>query len=175
MFSGLKIWNKHSKVCCKISPLSHLTKAGCEQPGSSLASSLGGETNVFPPCLENRQKPTLWNCVRLLCYLCPRRHKSTQKWLLLDNNHLVSLPVCTALSSRCLQLIVHYIPIIRAHFEARLQPKQFSMLRHFDHITKVILFLKHRVLLFSCALKDMSATRTMKPAFFFLYRIITTT
>uniref|UniRef100_A0A8C8B996 Vacuolar protein sorting-associated protein 54 n=1 Tax=Otus sunia TaxID=257818 RepID=A0A8C8B996_9STRI len=42
----------------------------------------------------------------------------------------------TALSSRCLQLIVHYIPIIRAHFEARLQPKQFSMLRHFDHITK---------------------------------------
>nr|XP_032603368.2 vacuolar protein sorting-associated protein 54 isoform X2 [Taeniopygia guttata] len=41
-----------------------------------------------------------------------------------------------ALSSRCLQLIVHYIPIIRAHFEARLQPKQFSMLRHFDHITK---------------------------------------
>ncbi|XP_042301331.1 vacuolar protein sorting-associated protein 54 [Sceloporus undulatus] len=41
-----------------------------------------------------------------------------------------------ALSSRCLQLIVHYIPVIRAHFEARLQPKQFSMLRHFDHITK---------------------------------------
>ncbi|XP_061478248.1 vacuolar protein sorting-associated protein 54 isoform X3 [Rhineura floridana] len=41
-----------------------------------------------------------------------------------------------ALSSRCLQLIVHYIPVIRAHFEARLQPKQFSMLRHFDHIAK---------------------------------------
>ncbi|XP_005989608.1 vacuolar protein sorting-associated protein 54 isoform X2 [Latimeria chalumnae] len=41
-----------------------------------------------------------------------------------------------ALASRCLQLIVHYIPIIRAHFEARIQPKQYSMLRHFDHITK---------------------------------------
>ncbi|RXM29819.1 Vacuolar protein sorting-associated protein 54 [Acipenser ruthenus] len=41
-----------------------------------------------------------------------------------------------ALVSRCLQLIVHYIPIIRAHFEARLQPKQYSILRHFDHITK---------------------------------------
>eukprot|EP00079_Xenopus_tropicalis_P035885 XP_017949656.1 PREDICTED: vacuolar protein sorting-associated protein 54 isoform X2 [Xenopus tropicalis] len=41
-----------------------------------------------------------------------------------------------ALSSRCLQLIVHYIPLIRAHFEARMQPKQYSMLRHFDHITK---------------------------------------
>ncbi|MEJ1274343.1 VPS54 GARP complex subunit [Cricetulus griseus] len=41
-----------------------------------------------------------------------------------------------ALSSRCLQLIVHYIPVIRAHFEARLPPKQWSMLRHFDHITK---------------------------------------
>ncbi|XP_078261821.1 vacuolar protein sorting-associated protein 54 isoform X2 [Rhinoraja longicauda] len=42
----------------------------------------------------------------------------------------------TALASRCLQLIVYYIPIIRAHFEARLQPKQYNMLRHFEHITK---------------------------------------
>ncbi|XP_056423961.1 vacuolar protein sorting-associated protein 54 isoform X2 [Hyla sarda] len=41
-----------------------------------------------------------------------------------------------ALSSQCLQLIVHYIPVIRAHFEARMQPKQYSMLRQFDHITK---------------------------------------
>uniref|UniRef100_A0A8D3BHU8 Vacuolar protein sorting-associated protein 54 n=1 Tax=Scophthalmus maximus TaxID=52904 RepID=A0A8D3BHU8_SCOMX len=42
-----------------------------------------------------------------------------------------------ALASRCLQLVVHYIPIIRSHFETKLQPKQFSVLRHFDHITKV--------------------------------------
>ncbi|XP_045902964.1 vacuolar protein sorting-associated protein 54 isoform X1 [Micropterus dolomieu] len=41
-----------------------------------------------------------------------------------------------ALASRCLQLVVHYIPIIRAHFETKLQPKQYSVLRHFDHITK---------------------------------------
>ncbi|XP_029024932.1 vacuolar protein sorting-associated protein 54 isoform X2 [Betta splendens] len=41
-----------------------------------------------------------------------------------------------ALASRCLQLVVYYIPIIRAHFETKLQPKQFSALRHFDHITK---------------------------------------
>ncbi|XP_029306403.1 vacuolar protein sorting-associated protein 54 isoform X1 [Cottoperca gobio] len=41
-----------------------------------------------------------------------------------------------ALASRCLQLVVQYIPIIRAHFESKLQPKQFSVLRHFDHITK---------------------------------------
>ncbi|XP_068607044.1 vacuolar protein sorting-associated protein 54 [Brachionichthys hirsutus] len=41
-----------------------------------------------------------------------------------------------ALASRCLQLVVHYVPIIRAHFETKLQPKQFSALRHFDHITK---------------------------------------
>ncbi|KAM7394764.1 hypothetical protein PAMP_021550 [Pampus punctatissimus] len=40
------------------------------------------------------------------------------------------------LASRCLQLVVLYIPIIRAHFETKLQPKQFSVLRHFDHITK---------------------------------------
>ncbi|XP_076845410.1 vacuolar protein sorting-associated protein 54 [Brachyhypopomus gauderio] len=41
-----------------------------------------------------------------------------------------------ALVSRCLQLVVHYIPIMRAHFETKLQPKQYSVLRHFDHITK---------------------------------------
>ncbi|KAI7810562.1 vacuolar protein sorting-associated protein 54 isoform X1 [Triplophysa rosa] len=41
-----------------------------------------------------------------------------------------------ALASRCLQLVVHYIPVIRAHFETRLQPKQYNILRHFDHITK---------------------------------------
>uniref|UniRef100_A0A8C2ZF26 Vacuolar protein sorting-associated protein 54 n=1 Tax=Cyclopterus lumpus TaxID=8103 RepID=A0A8C2ZF26_CYCLU len=41
-----------------------------------------------------------------------------------------------ALASRCLQLVVNYIPVIRAHFETKLQPKQFSVLRHFDHITK---------------------------------------
>uniref|UniRef100_A0A674B7N7 Vacuolar protein sorting-associated protein 54 n=1 Tax=Salmo trutta TaxID=8032 RepID=A0A674B7N7_SALTR len=41
-----------------------------------------------------------------------------------------------ALASRCLQLVVHYIPVIRAHFETKLTPKQYSVLRHFDHITK---------------------------------------
>uniref|UniRef100_A0A672R0Q0 Vacuolar protein sorting-associated protein 54 n=1 Tax=Sinocyclocheilus grahami TaxID=75366 RepID=A0A672R0Q0_SINGR len=41
-----------------------------------------------------------------------------------------------ALASRCLQLVLHYIPVIRAHFETRLQPRQYSILRHFDHITK---------------------------------------
>ncbi|KAL6111094.1 vps54 [Pungitius sinensis] len=41
-----------------------------------------------------------------------------------------------ALASRCLQLVVHYIPVIRGHFETKLQPKQYSVLRHFDHITK---------------------------------------
>ncbi|XP_030636024.1 vacuolar protein sorting-associated protein 54 [Chanos chanos] len=41
-----------------------------------------------------------------------------------------------ALASRCLQLVVHYIPVLRAHFETKLQPKQYNILRHFDHITK---------------------------------------
>uniref|UniRef100_A0A2K6JPF9 Vacuolar protein sorting-associated protein 54 n=1 Tax=Rhinopithecus bieti TaxID=61621 RepID=A0A2K6JPF9_RHIBE len=52
------------------------------------------------------------------------------------NSRSCQLVLGAALSSRCLQLIVHYIPVIRAHFEARLPPKQYSMLRHFDHITK---------------------------------------
>ncbi|XP_061736686.1 vacuolar protein sorting-associated protein 54 isoform X2 [Nerophis ophidion] len=41
-----------------------------------------------------------------------------------------------ALASRCLQLVVFYIPVIRRHFESKLQAKHLSVLRHFDHITK---------------------------------------
>uniref|UniRef100_A0A8C5HQD6 Vacuolar protein sorting-associated protein 54 n=1 Tax=Gouania willdenowi TaxID=441366 RepID=A0A8C5HQD6_GOUWI len=41
-----------------------------------------------------------------------------------------------ALASRCLQLVVYYIPVIRAHFESKLHPKQCSVLRHLDHIKK---------------------------------------
>ncbi|XP_077427214.1 vacuolar protein sorting-associated protein 54 isoform X2 [Vanacampus margaritifer] len=41
-----------------------------------------------------------------------------------------------ALASRCLQLVMFYIPVIRRHFESKLQPKHLSVLRHFDHITK---------------------------------------
>ncbi|EPY85148.1 hypothetical protein CB1_000394030 [Camelus ferus] len=52
-----------------------------------------------------------------------------------DNIPSVTTDMLTRLSD-LLKLIVHYIPVIRAHFEARLQPKQYSMLRHFDHITK---------------------------------------
>uniref|UniRef100_A0A8C5HQI0 Vacuolar protein sorting-associated protein 54 n=1 Tax=Gouania willdenowi TaxID=441366 RepID=A0A8C5HQI0_GOUWI len=42
-----------------------------------------------------------------------------------------------ALASRCLQLVVYYIPVIRAHFESKLHPKQCSVLRHLDHIKKL--------------------------------------
>ncbi|ELK14667.1 Vacuolar protein sorting-associated protein 54 [Pteropus alecto] len=52
-----------------------------------------------------------------------------------DNIPSITTDMLTRLSD-LLKLIVHYIPVIRAHFEARLQPKQYSMLRHFDHITK---------------------------------------
>ncbi|XP_037106826.1 vacuolar protein sorting-associated protein 54 [Syngnathus acus] len=41
-----------------------------------------------------------------------------------------------ALASRCLQLVVFYIPVIRQHFESKLQSKHLSVLRHFDHIIK---------------------------------------
>ncbi|OBS80187.1 hypothetical protein A6R68_21612, partial [Neotoma lepida] len=52
-----------------------------------------------------------------------------------DNIPSVTTDMLTRLTD-LLKLIVHYIPVIRAHFEARLPPKQWSMLRHFDHITK---------------------------------------
>ncbi|MBZ3875474.1 Vacuolar protein sorting-associated protein 54 [Sciurus carolinensis] len=52
-----------------------------------------------------------------------------------DNIPSVTTDMLTRLSD-LLKLIVHYIPVIRAHFEARLPPKQYNMLRHFDHITK---------------------------------------
>ncbi|XP_002736560.1 vacuolar protein sorting-associated protein 54-like [Saccoglossus kowalevskii] len=41
-----------------------------------------------------------------------------------------------ALASRCLQLVAYYIPFVKSHFESRLQPKQHSMLKHFDKILK---------------------------------------
>lgn len=37
-------------------------------------------------------------------------------------------------SSRCLQLVIVLIPIIRSHFESVLPPKQHSMTKHFDEI-----------------------------------------
>ncbi|XP_076464051.1 vacuolar protein sorting-associated protein 54-like isoform X2 [Babylonia areolata] len=40
------------------------------------------------------------------------------------------------LASRCLQLVVHYIPQVQTHFEAALPAKNHSMLKHFDKIVK---------------------------------------
>jgi len=42
-----------------------------------------------------------------------------------------------ALASRCLQLVVRYMPMVRAHFEAKLVNKNVNMLKHFDQILKV--------------------------------------
>ncbi|KAK1886701.1 Vacuolar protein sorting-associated protein 54 [Dissostichus eleginoides] len=50
--------------------------------------------------------------------------------------HFNSRSCQLVLGAGALQLVVQYIPIIRAHFETKLQPKQYSVLRHFDHITK---------------------------------------
>ncbi|CAH1791272.1 unnamed protein product [Owenia fusiformis] len=41
-----------------------------------------------------------------------------------------------ALASRCLQLVVYYLPMVRNHFETRLQGKQQNMMKHFDSILK---------------------------------------
>lgn len=71
-----------------------------------------------------------------------------------------------ALASRCLQLVVHYIPVIRAHFETKLQPRQFSVLRHFDHITKVT----QRNHLSACVKEDSRETCRL-----LLYRTTATT
>jgi len=42
-----------------------------------------------------------------------------------------------ALASRCLQLVVHYMPMVRQHFEGKLLNKHVNMLKHFDQISKV--------------------------------------
>jgi len=45
---------------------------------------------------------------------------------------------CNAgLASRCLQLVVYYMPQLRQHFEQQLTGKQLNMLKHFDHLLKV--------------------------------------
>ena len=50
---------------------------------------------------------------------------------------LLSSFIHSGLASRCLQLVVHYIPRVQAHFEAALPAKNHSMLKHFDKIVKV--------------------------------------
>ncbi|KAK1333033.1 hypothetical protein QTO34_006566 [Cnephaeus nilssonii] len=91
-------------------------------------------------CVDNIPSVTTDMLTRLSDLLKYFNSRSCQLVLGAGALQVVGLKTITtknlALSSRCLQLIVHYIPVIRAHFEARLQPKQYSMLRHFDHITK---------------------------------------
>ncbi|KAJ8309174.1 hypothetical protein KUTeg_014048 [Tegillarca granosa] len=41
-----------------------------------------------------------------------------------------------ALASRCLQLVVYYIPKVRQHFEEKLMSKNKSMLKHIDQVLK---------------------------------------
>ncbi|XP_033735707.1 vacuolar protein sorting-associated protein 54-like [Pecten maximus] len=41
-----------------------------------------------------------------------------------------------ALASRCLQLVVHYMPLVRGHFESHLLDKNKTMLKHFDQVKK---------------------------------------
>ena len=45
-----------------------------------------------------------------------------------------------ALASRCLQLVVHFLPIVRLHFTSRLSGKQTNMLKHFDSVIKVSVY-----------------------------------
>ncbi|KAM9212978.1 vacuolar protein sorting-associated protein 54 isoform 3-T3 [Dugong dugon] len=91
-------------------------------------------------CVDNIPSVTTDMLTRLSDLLKYFNSRSCQLVLGAGALQVVGLKTITtknlALSSRCLQLIVHYIPVIRAHFEARLQPKQYNMLRHFDHITK---------------------------------------
>ncbi|XP_057627229.1 vacuolar protein sorting-associated protein 54 isoform X3 [Chionomys nivalis] len=91
-------------------------------------------------CVDNIPSVTTDMLTRLTDLLKYFNSRSCQLVLGAGALQVVGLKTITtknlALSSRCLQLIVHYIPVIRAHFEARLPPKQWSMLRHFDHITK---------------------------------------
>uniref|UniRef100_A0A8C6RQI4 Vacuolar protein sorting-associated protein 54 n=1 Tax=Nannospalax galili TaxID=1026970 RepID=A0A8C6RQI4_NANGA len=91
-------------------------------------------------CVDNIPSVTTDMLTRLTDLLKYFNSRSCQLVLGAGALQVVGLKTITtknlALSSRCLQLIVHYIPVIRAHFEARLPPKQCNMLRHFDHITK---------------------------------------
>ena len=41
-----------------------------------------------------------------------------------------------ALASRCLQVVVHYLPRVRCHFAEHLQAKHSMMVKHFDSVQK---------------------------------------
>ena len=58
--------------------------------------------------------------------------------------------VFSALASRCLQLVVYYMPMVRKHFEEKLvNNKTINMLKHFDQILKVSISVSFLVLLLS--------------------------
>lgn len=57
-------------------------------------------------------------------------------YILSLSSYLLHLSV-TALASRCLQLVVYFIPKVRQHFEEKLVSKNKSMLRNLDQVQKV--------------------------------------
>ena len=52
--------------------------------------------------------------------------------------YLILFFIClSALASRCLQLVVHFIPQVKHHFEKTLPAKNSNMLKNFEKIVKV--------------------------------------
>lgn len=43
----------------------------------------------------------------------------------------------SALASRCLQLVLHFVPAVKHHFESYLPANQMHMLRHVGQMEKV--------------------------------------
>lgn len=72
VFSGLKILSKHSKPPVKSVPypISPKLDVSSQVPVWHLHwVGVPKDTNVLRPCFGNRQKPTLWNCVRSVIYV----------------------------------------------------------------------------------------------------------
>ena len=64
---------------------------------------------------------------------------------------MLSLFFISALASRCLQLVVFFIPKVREHFDKALSGKSSNLLKNFEKITKVkmkkVMLLKLRITL----------------------------
>ncbi|MEQ2161332.1 hypothetical protein GOODEAATRI_008670, partial [Goodea atripinnis] len=104
------------------------TEQLCSRRSMSLRGALQSQANRFVNRFHEERKTKLGTVlllIRIFLEYCQ----------CVNDIPSITTDMLTRLSD-LLKLVVYYIPIIRAHFETKLQPKQFNVLRHFDHITK---------------------------------------
>ncbi|KAK2170701.1 hypothetical protein LSH36_1g18004 [Paralvinella palmiformis] len=78
-----------------------------------------------------------------------------------------------ALASRCLQVVVHYLPRVRRHFVEHLHTKNSTMVKHFDSVQKDyndhIMELANKLVFIMHNMLELSLTKQVKNLITYLY------